>query len=40
MAVDLVLSSGFLAFAAQAGVLKAVEDVGIQVFDPDEVYRK
>ncbi|MCB9678987.1 MAG: patatin-like phospholipase family protein [Alphaproteobacteria bacterium] len=31
MAVDLVLSSGFLAFAAQAGVLKAVEDVGIEV---------
>jgi predicted acylesterase/phospholipase RssA len=29
--VDLVLSSGFLAFAAQAGFLAAVEDVGLEV---------
>jgi len=31
MGVDLVLSSGFLAFAAQAGFLAAVEDVGLSV---------
>ncbi|MEZ4318397.1 MAG: patatin-like phospholipase family protein [Myxococcota bacterium] len=31
MGVDLVLSSGFLAFAAQAGVLRAVEECGIEV---------
>ncbi len=29
--MDLVLSSGFLAFAAQAGFLAAVEDVGLEV---------
>ena len=28
---DIVLSSGFLAFAAHAGFLAAVEDVGIKV---------
>ena len=31
MAVDLVLSSGFLAFAAQAGFLAGVEDLGLEV---------
>ncbi len=31
MTVDLVLSSGFLAFAAQAGFLAAVQDVGLDV---------
>ena len=31
MAVDLVLSSGFLAFAEQAGFLAAVEDEGLEV---------
>ena len=31
MSVDLVLSSGFLAFATQAGVLRAVEEMGIEV---------
>ena len=31
MGVDLVLSSGFLAFAAQAGFLAGVEDVGVEV---------
>lgn len=31
METDLVLSSGFLAFARQTGVLSAVEDSGIQV---------
>ena len=31
MAVDLVLSSGFLAFARQAGFLRAVEESGLQV---------
>ncbi len=31
MGVDLVLSSGFLAFAAQAGFLAAVEDLGLDV---------
>lgn len=31
MAVDLVLSSGFLAFARHAGFLRAVEEVGLEV---------
>ena len=31
MTVDLVLSSGFLAFARQAGFLQAVEDAGLEV---------
>jgi NTE family protein len=31
MSIDLVLSSGFLAFAAQAGVLRAVEETGVEV---------
>ena len=31
METDLVLSSGFLAFARQTGVLSAVEDSGMQV---------
>lgn len=31
MAVDLVLSSGFLAFAEQAGFLRAVEESGLEV---------
>ena len=31
METDLVLSSGFLAFARQTGVLSAVEDTGLQV---------
>jgi NTE family protein len=31
MGVDLVLSGGYLAFAEQAGFLRAVEDVGLEV---------
>jgi len=31
VSIDLVLSSGFLAFAAQAGVLRAVEDLDVEI---------
>lgn len=31
MGIDLVLSSGFLAFASHAGVLQATEDLGVEI---------
>lgn len=31
MGIDLVLSSGFLAFASHAGVLRAIEDLGVGI---------